>query len=280
MLIEGAIGDAYGAGFEFAWRTKIRNKNNLTQYEAHPNYRHMCGMYTDDTQMSIALAELILSGKEWTPFNIASAFVEAFKRDPRKGYARRFYNFLTDISSGQEFLDKIINKSERNGAAMRAYVIGLYGSEEEVMEKSRMQSAVTHDTPKAINAGVAVSLMAHALLHGKAMRKDLTQYLNDWQGTDWKGVWKGKVDCAAIDTVESVLTVLQGEPSMSAMLKASIEFGGDVDTVASISLALASMDSGIENDLPRFLYDDLENGSYGRDYLIGLDSKLGEHFGK
>jgi len=35
MLLEIGIGDAYGAGFEFAPVKKIENYNNLTSYHAH-----------------------------------------------------------------------------------------------------------------------------------------------------------------------------------------------------------------------------------------------------
>ncbi|MFT4663377.1 MAG: hypothetical protein ACI9XB_000313, partial [Gammaproteobacteria bacterium] len=33
MLLQAAIGDAYGAGFEFALPSKIKSKKNLSQYE-------------------------------------------------------------------------------------------------------------------------------------------------------------------------------------------------------------------------------------------------------
>lgn len=54
----------------------------------------------------------------------------------------------------------------------------------------------------------------------------------------------------------------------------SVDFGGDVDTVASLSLAISSLDSSVVNDLPKFLTDELENGEFGRDYIIKLDNQL------
>jgi hypothetical protein len=33
-----------------------------------------------------------------------------------------------------------------------------------------------------------------------------------------------------------------------------------------------------EKTLPQFLYDDLENGTYGKDFLISLDNRLVEKF--
>ena len=62
--------------------------------------------------------------------------------------------------------------------------------------------------------------------------------------------------------------------SLSKILKKCIDFTGDVDTVATIALGAASCSSEIKQDLPKNLFNDLENGKYGRDYLIELDKKL------
>lgn len=61
---------------------------------------------------------------------------------------------------------------------------------------------------------------------------------------------------------------------MSAILRTCIDYGGDTDTVAAIALGAASCYEEIEQDLPQQLYDKLENGAYGRDFLIGLNSAL------
>jgi hypothetical protein len=53
-------------------------------------------------------------------------------------------------------------------------------------------------------------------------------------------------------------------------------FTGDVDTVAAIALGAASCSSEYEQDLPTNLINNLEQGQYGREYLIDLDRKLME----
>ncbi len=58
------------------------------------------------------------------------------------------------------------------------------------------------------------------------------------------------------------------------MLRESVNFGGDVDTVASLALAIGSQMKEVENNLPKWLTEDLENGKYGRDYLISLDKEF------
>lgn len=67
---------------------------------------------------------------------------------------------------------------------------------------------------------------------------------------------------------------------MSDILKQSIAFTGDVDTVATIALGAASLSKEIEQDLPQNLIDRLEPSlmgipsKWGIDYLRDLDAKL------
>ena len=89
MLLELAIGDAYGAGFEYAPHAVFAN-NDVTGYIAHQKHRISPGSYTDDTQMSLAIAELLVGDAPFTRESVAAAFVQVFHRDPREGYAARF----------------------------------------------------------------------------------------------------------------------------------------------------------------------------------------------
>ena len=80
MLVELAIGDAYGAGFEYASAAFVQKHNTLTAYASHPRHAIAPGAYTDDTQMTIAVVEAMLSPAPWTPQLLAHHFVAAFKR--------------------------------------------------------------------------------------------------------------------------------------------------------------------------------------------------------
>jgi len=271
MIIHGAIGDTYGAAFEFAERSFIEKENTLTKY--HSKY------YTDDTQMALGVAELILENKEWTSLNIANKFVEVFQRDIRAGYARRFAGLMKEVKDGQELLDRIIPKSERNGAAMRAYPIGLFKNEKEVLEKASVQGEVTHQTKKAIDAAEAIALMAHFFIYQKGNKNQLIEYLADVQGRQWKANWDGEVKIDGEETVEAVLYVFEKKETLKELLQLSIHLGGDVDTVASLALAIGCLTDEFEKDLPKWMFDDLENEKYGRVYMEKLDKELFEKFG-
>lgn len=54
--------------------------------------------------MSLAIAKAIVADDPWTPLHLAHRFAEVFHRNPREGYASRFYTFLQQTQTGAEFL--------------------------------------------------------------------------------------------------------------------------------------------------------------------------------
>lgn len=281
MLLELAVGDAYGAGFEYA-NELVPKFNDLSHYVQHPRHKEICaGCYTDDTQMSLAIAELIISGKAWTPLNIASHFVDCFKRDPRSGYAGRFYDFLQETQDGKHFLDRIIPTSDKSGAAMRAMPIGIYADIGEVIEKATLQAKITHDISDGISAAVASALMSHYFIYKVGNKADVGKWLeaNIKSPHQWSQPYIGKVKAKGWMSVRAAITAVQGNDKLSQLLMDCIAFTGDVDTVATIALAAASHSEEYQQDLPQHLIDTLENTVYGRDYLIQLDNQLLSHIG-
>lgn len=274
MLLELAIGDAYGAGFEFVDRPTIELHNHLNGYLKHPHHDIAPGCYTDDTQMSLAVAEAIISQEPWTPELLATKFVEAFNRDRRVGYASKFYNFLLEVRDGKEFLQKINFASDRSGAAMRSGPIGIFPTVEKVMENATIQAAITHNTPDGINAARAAALMSHYFIYQLGLKQDLGNFLEQHVSGEWSIPWSGKVSVKGVDCVRAAITAVVRNDSMSKLLQDCIAFSGDVDTVATIALAAGSSSREIAQDLPENLVQGLENLACGRDYIIELDKQL------
>ncbi|WP_375510803.1 ADP-ribosylglycohydrolase family protein [uncultured Nostoc sp.] len=272
MLLELAIADAYGAGFEYA--DEIIVNNDLSRYVEHPRFRLNPGSYTDDTQMSIAITEVIVAQAPWTAEVLADSFVRAFKRDPREGYARNFYHFLVEIQDGLEFLIKIRSDSDKSGAAMRAAPIGIYPTPEKVIQATTIQAAITHNTPDGINAAVAAALMSDYFIYRFGAKRKLGQFLEGYVSGEWSKPWEGKVKSKGWMSVRAAIIAVMRNDSMSELLRDCIAFTGDVDTVAAIALAAGSCSEEITQDIPNHLVTGLENGAYGRDYLIGLDKQL------
>lgn len=274
MLLELAIGDAYGAGFEYASSDLVQCYNDLSRYVQHPRHQLKLGSYTDDTQMSLAIAETIVAQEPWTPEVLATRFVETFKRDPREGYASRFYQFLLKIRDGREFLEAINWTSDKSGAAMRAAPMGVFPTVEKVIEAATIQAAITHNTPDGINAARAAALMSHYFIYQLGPKRKLGKFLNAYVSGEWSKPWQGEVKSKGWMSVRAAITAVMRNDSLSELLQDCIAFTGDVDTVAAIALAAASCSEEIIQDLPAHLIAGLENGPYGRDYIIELDRQL------
>jgi ADP-ribosylglycohydrolase len=275
MLLELAIGDAYGAGFEYAALDLVRAHNDATHYVQHPRHRSTKpGMYTDDTQMSLAIAEALVAGDRWTPLHLAARFVDVFQRDPREGYARNFYLFLQSVRSGEEFLQRIRPDSDKSGAAMRAAPLGVLPTVGQVLERCRVQAQLTHDTTDGRNAAAAAALMSHYLLYDLGPLDDLGEFLAGQVPGQWADDWAGQVGPKGWMSVRAAITAVRRNRRLSDLLRDCVAFTGDVDTVAAVGLAAASCSREYEQDLPESLVRTLENGPYGRDYLVDLDRRL------
>ncbi|MBC8103361.1 MAG: ADP-ribosylglycohydrolase family protein [Cytophagales bacterium] len=275
MLLELAVGDAYGAGFEYADTEFVERNNDGMAYRKHPRHETLPGQYTDDAQMSLAIAEAIVSGESWTPENLAGRFVTAFHRDPHVGYAQGFYHFLRGTRSGAEFVANIRPDSDKSGAAMRAAPIGVFASVHEVISRSTIQAKLTHDTPDGIAAANAAALMTHYCLYQIGPKAELGRFLEQHvPGYRWSEPYLGRVRSKGWMSVRAALTALVHCDRMSDLLRQCIAFTGDVDTVATIALAAGSCSSEVEPDLSTALMSGLENGDYGRDYIVSLDERL------
>ncbi|KOR32152.1 ADP-ribosylglycohydrolase [Achromatium sp. WMS3] len=273
MLLELAIGDAYGAGFEY--ENENLKYNDLSRYVKHPRHNIWPGRYTDDTQMSIAIAEFIISKEYWTPELLAEKFVEVFRRDPREGYSGKFYQLLKRTTSGKQLLVNINPESDKSGAAMRACPIGVFPTIKEVIEKCTVQAKITHNTTSGIAAANVAALMPHYFLYNYGSKEQLGQFLEEYvKGHSWSTPYRGKVKSKGWMSVCAAITAIVRNTTISEILKDCINFTGDVDTVATIALATASCCADIKQDIPDVLFWTLENKQYGKDYIIELDKKL------
>jgi hypothetical protein len=123
-------------------------------------------------------------------------------------------------------------------------------------------------------AAVAASLTVHYFAFGYGPKAKLGAFLSRHVDGPWTEKWSGQVGNNGIQVVRAVVAALEASDSMTGLLKASVGFCGDVDTVAAIAAAAGSFCGEIRQDLPATLVDNLENGTYGRDYLSAIDARL------
>jgi ADP-ribosylglycohydrolase len=281
MLVELAVGDAYGGGFEFVDQRFIAQNNDLLRYREHPKWTGQTemGHYTDDTQMTIAIAEAVLSGCEWTKKLIADKVVECYKRDPRNSYARSFGEFLKEVKDGDDFIQKIKPNSDKSGAAMRASPVGLFPKIEEVLEKTKLQASVTHDTPDGIQSAQAAALAVHYFAYNLGNKADLGKFIEQHVPNNWSLPWNGKVGPKGWQSTKAAISVIVKSKSLSEVLLMGVALGGDVDTVCTIAMSAGSFCRELAKDIPLALIDGLEKGPYGLDFLKKLDAQLMDKFG-
>ena len=278
MILEAAIGDAYGAGFEFQEIDYIKKYNHLTQYHAHGLYKEIYKRYTDDTQMAIAIIELLLEDDNWNQEKVANKFVEVFHRDKRRGYSDRVYNALDASKSGKDFIKIINNGSNGNGSAMRAYSIGYIKDVNKLLSYCEIQAKVSHDTIEGIQCAKRIALAVHFYKYGLNKKTNLITFLNETLGEKKVYEITSPIDMHGYPTTKAVIKIVSEAKSMKDCLKYCIDFGGDTDTVAALCMAILSQKEDCKKELPQFLHEQLENGIYGKDYLIKLDLLLDSKF--
>jgi len=298
LLVGMAIGDAFGAGFENSSRHEIHLSDDSLRYKGS-------NRYTDDTQMAIGVAELLVSAAPFTEENLAESLLLAYKRDPRPGYSPVTTRMLQNSESGAGFLNSLsedeIRKRKSDGAAMRALPIGLIADRDEVVRCATLSARITHGHPDAIAATVGIALVCHERYYSgrsfPAIMRDLPdqisaltpegeEYLRRVIGSGWspeiilcEHASYGVPYTESLILLGAVFAILAryGEDP-SQVLRESVLLGGDTDTTAAITLGAALISPCQSEGLPADLIAGLENGMYGRDYLIELGNLLSSRF--
>jgi ADP-ribosylglycohydrolase len=291
MLVEMAVADAYAIAWEFTdQQTALPN---LAQYLQHPTYAELLpGQYTDDTQRAVANAHVMLNGRHLDPLSYAWAYLDAYRADPREGYSRGFQELLKSSMDGPDFLQRCQRTKLSNGSVMGAAPLGYLRQIHEVKLAATIQAITTHHPETAIHAQI-VALSAHYMIHVKGPRMALTSWLVenvDWSSRAQTDAFVGAVHLYPLrdrkTTIQAssisayMVMALTNYGKLTDIIKDAIIRGGDTDSAAATSVAIASLCPEIANDLPGHLIDQLDraNPNFGVDFLRDLDRRLEERF--
>lgn len=296
MLLGIAIGDAFGVAFELKTRKDIKDRFQFDHYDSGREGWEL-GNYSDDTQMSIAITELLLSQKKFNKINLANSFLEVYKRDPHMGYGSSVREALKIAKNAKEFLKIIPGNSYGNGACMRAVPIGILPDIKKVIQYAIINAKITHNSPSAIASSVCIATASHYFYYNLGKSENVLDYcIKACGGLDKESInyfeslrnmktlspalLFGKenenfgVSVNGLRTAGAVLYIVSRfYKNPAETLKEAILLGGDTDSVASICLGLVSIKAGLDR-LPPFLLKGLENNGFGKDYLIKLGEKL------
>ncbi|MCZ8523152.1 MULTISPECIES: ADP-ribosylglycohydrolase family protein [Paenibacillus] len=246
-----AAGDALGGTTEFMTRAEIRKQyGRLTEMIGGGVWDLEPGEVTDDTMMTLCVAEGILECPEDPMGAIGERFLAWYRSDPKdigniirralQRYEGNWFEaaFVTDQDLG--------GFSAGNGSLMRCLPAALIYSDRERMDAvTRMQSKMTHWDDRCSEACVLYNRMAYRLLQGEELRPVLA---SETAGTIYAQALAGEPDCGPTgyveDTFRWVLHILNTTANFAEAVQEAANLGGDADTIGAIAGGLAGVHYG------------------------------------
>jgi poly(ADP-ribose) glycohydrolase ARH3 len=292
-MVGSALGDAIG---ELAF-LHCKKQDLCTQLDRSKQLR-----YTDDTAMSIGLAESILKTGCLDEQDLGETFRNNFGKEPWRGYASGPPTLFSMVERLRiryaEAAQRLFGGSGSlgNGAAMRVVPVGLFfHNSPDLYEMARRSAIVTHAHPLGVD-GAAVQAKAVAL----AMKLDpmeafprevFIDTLIDFAGTPemkekmllvQELVNANTTPSFAAEQLGRSVAVHESMPfalfsflchpkSFEDCLFCAILHGGDRDTLGAMACAISGAYVGVES-IPESWKAKLEN----RRYLEELASRLSE----
>ena len=247
-MIGAIVGDIAGSRFE--WHN--RKSKQFTLLKEKGESRHPC-CFTDDTVMTLAMADAILKWREGGDGSYSSLSVAAVKSMqafgllyPYAGYGGAFRRWLRDANP-QPY------NSWGNGAAMRVSACGWAGRTlDEVKAMSRAVTEVTHNHPEGIKGAEATAVATFLVRMGKSMDEIKAVIVRDYYPLDFtldeiRPSYGFDVSCQG--SVPQALEAFFESTSFEDAIRNAISIGGDSDTIGAICGAVAGAYYGVPGDI-------------------------------
>lgn len=264
MLMGAILGDIAGSIYEF-------DPHKSTDI----NIQDKRMDYTDDTIMTIAVADWILNDKLHTEKGLVERMQQWGRRYPHPmgAYGNMFAQWLRTDNP------KPYN-SWGNGSAMRVSAVGFaFDTLEETMNVAKSCAEVTHNHPEGIKgaqATAAAIFMARTGSPKEVIRRFITDifgYNLDRSCDDIRPTYGFDGSCQGT-VPESIIAFLDSKDYEDA-LRLCISLGGDADTMGAITGAIAG---AYYNKMPYALYEfGMEKLPKDIQNVVGLfNSKYGQ----
>lgn len=247
-MIGAIVGDIVGSRFE--WHN--RKSKRFTFLKGEHESRHPC-RFTDDTVMTVAVADAILKwkgsgGESYDALSTeAVRSMQAFGRQfSHAGYGGAFKRWLRD-ENPQPY------NSWGNGAAMRVSACGWAGRTlDEVKAMSRAVTEVTHNHPEGIKGAEATAVATFLARTGKSMEEIKAVIVRDYYPLGFtldeiRPTYKFDVSCQG--SVPQALEAFFESTSFEDAIRNAISIGGDSDTIGAICGAVAGAYYGVPDDI-------------------------------
>ncbi len=161
-IIGGAIGDAYGSGYE----NEIKEKEDVFYLFGKPEVKEPNWQITDDTQLTLATIEAITKDGGLNPETIANQFLKYFRQRKLKGIGASTLKSLKELSFGGHW-SQVGRRGEYaagNGAAMRIAPIAF--KEEITNSEIRDICLITHNNDEAYVGARSIVTAIREILNG------------------------------------------------------------------------------------------------------------------
>lgn len=271
-----ALADAMGAPYEggplerFAWRLIGKTRDGKMRW-------------TDDTQMSLDLAESLISFPELNPDDLAQRFAASYQWS--RGYGPGAARLLKKIAKGTPWQEAnrlvFSNGSFGNGGAMRAPVIGLFYKNriDEISMAAKQSALITHAHDLGQEGAVAIAQATAAVLKGAEWQEVFESVTHACESSQFHPrieIAKHWLTSSHVPTAREVARQLgNGVAAIESCVTAiyigcrflkrpflemtdfSRELRGDVDSISSMSGAIWGAARGI-GELPANYLEQLE----------------------
>jgi ADP-ribosylglycohydrolase len=218
----GAItGDVIGSIYEW-------NNIKTTQF---PLFQERCH-FTDDSVLSVALAEAILTGESYE-----SLMRQYFVRYPYAGYGSRFSEWAASEHPAPY-------DSFGNGAAMRiSPVAWAFDTMELVLKNAEAFTIITHNHPEGIKGAKATASSIFMGRNGSS-KEEIRSYVTRTFGYDLSRSCDSirphySFDESCQGTVPQAITAFLESTNFESAIRLAVSLGGDTDTLACITGGIA-----------------------------------------
>ena len=205
--------------------------------------------FTDDTVLTVAVADCILNGKEYS-----STFRVYGRKYPYAGYGGMFRKWLASSSN------KPYN-SYGNGSAMRVSPVGFaFGTIKETLFEAKRSAEVTHNHPEGIKGAQAVAA-AIFLARQKESRSKIKDFIEKNFGYNLSQTLEEIRPHYYFDETcqgsvpQAIIAFLESENYEDAVRKA-VSLGGDSDTVACMTGGIAQ---AYYHEIPTYIIGEVRN---------------------
>jgi len=290
-----AIGDALGRPTEFMSLSQIKAKYGQEGITDLPEP----SLYTDDTQMSVAIAEALVKAGENDIESIMAAVKDEFIKwyhspENTRAPGRTCLTGIAKMEQGTHWSESGVARSKGCGTAMRAASIGyLYQNDpEKLREVAHATGICTHGHHTADAACVGAAYLVKLALDGIPLEKMIPELLSFTTGisSEW-GEAIAKVEkCLGWEDEEKALKYLgegwTGEEAVALALYCFLKYpdnyekmvirgantNGDSDSVACIGGSISGAYLGIDA-IPDNWVQRIEKSEYLSDLAVRLAVK-------